>query len=60
MLRFKCRDGNITNRMKVTRSVQQSYSTIVGMATGELNLERSGKVTGVGSLCAGIGLKSGV
>nr|AAU83583.1 hypothetical protein GZ31B6_35 [uncultured archaeon GZfos31B6] len=46
--------------MKVTRSVRQSYSILVGMATGELNLERNGKVNDIGSLYAGLGLKSGV
>jgi len=46
--------------MKLTRSTWQSYNILVGIVTDELNLERNGKVSGRKSLCAGLGLKSGV
>ncbi|KAF5411062.1 MAG: hypothetical protein U9N46_08450 [Euryarchaeota archaeon] len=46
--------------MKLTRSIWQFYNITVGMATDELNLERNDKVNGMKSLCACLGLKSGV
>ena len=46
--------------MKLTRSTWQSYNILVGMVTDELDLERNGKVSGMKSLCTGLGLKSGV
>ena len=46
--------------MKLTRSTWQSYNIVVGMVTDELNLERSGKMDNMKSLCTGSVLKSGV
>ena len=57
---FKCHDDCIANRMKVMRSIWQSYGIVVGMATDERDLERNGKMNGMKSLCTCLGLKSGV
>ncbi len=57
---FKYYDDCIANRMKLMRSIRQSFNSLVGVATDELNLERDGEVDGMGSLCTGSGLKSGV
>ena len=46
---FKYHGDCIVNRMKLTRSIWQSCSTIVGMATDERNFERDGEVNGIGS-----------
>ncbi len=46
--------------MKLMRSIRQSFNSLVGMATDELNLERNSEVVGMGSLCTGSVLKSGV
>ena len=46
--------------MKPMRLIWQSCNVIVGMAADELNLGRNGKVNGMGLLCIGSGLKSGV
>jgi hypothetical protein len=43
--------------MEPTRSMRQSWNTLVGMATDELNLECNGKMSGRKSLRAGSGLK---
>ena len=59
-VRFKYHGDGTTARMKLVRSIWQSCSIIVGIATDELNLERNGKMNGMKSLCTGLGLKSGV
>ena len=59
-VRFKYRDDCISNRMKLVRSIWQSCDIIVGMATDELDLERNGKVNGMGPLYTGSVLKCGV
>ena len=46
--------------MKPMRSIWQSYCIVVGVATDELNLERNGKVNGMGPLYTGSVLKCGV
>ena len=56
---FKYPDDCVTNRMKLMRSIRQSFNNLVGVATDELNLERNGEV-GPGLLCTDSVLKSGV
>ena len=46
--------------MKPTRPIRQSCNILVGRATDELNLERNGEMSGMKSLCAGYGPKSGL
>ncbi len=52
---FKYHDDYIADRMKLMRSIRQSFNSLAGMATDE-----HGEVDGTGSLCTGSVLKSGV
>jgi hypothetical protein len=42
--------ATVSQRMKPMRSIWQSCSIIVGIATDEQNIERDGEVNGTGSL----------
>ena len=50
----------VSQCVELMQSMWQSCNIIGDMATDELNLERSGKVNGMGSRCTGSVLKCGV